>query len=205
MATRRPEPTDSGARSPSLEALLARAAAGDGDALRQLFDELYDDLRTLAHRHARRSGGGDAAAGPSATSLVHEVFLRVARRGQLAASDRAHFFAIVSRAMRQVVIDRARGRLADRRGGGAVLEPLGADTPLPAGTASIEEVLAIDAALERLALEAPRMGRIVEWHFFGGLTFHEIAEALDVSERTVHLDWRAARALLHHQLGGTGA
>jgi len=104
--------------------------------------------------------------------------------------------------MRQIVIDDARTRQAGKRGGGVREVEIGElEVASPAGAAPIEELLALDAALEKLERDEPRLAETVEWHFFAGLTFAEIAEAREVSERTVLRDWRAARALLHLELG----
>jgi len=181
--------------------LLAAARAGDATASGRLFELVYADLRQLAARHVRGARG----AGPSPTSLVHEAFLRIARREELPYADRTHFFAVASRAMRQIVIDEARSRAAGKRGGGqAALELDERVLAAPAVASPVEELLAIHAALSELEGEAPRLAEVVEWHFFGGLTFAEIAEARGVSERTVLRDWRAARALLHERLAGGG-
>lgn len=179
--------------------LLDAARAGDADASDRLFDLLYPELRQLAARHVRSAR---ADQGPSATSLVHDVFLRLAQRGDLPFNDRTHFFAVCSRAMRQLVIDHARARQAGKRGGGQAavdLEVVAVAAPGPA--AAPEELLALDDALAGLEREEPRLAQVVEWHFYGGLTFPEIAAALELSERTVLRDWRAARALLHTRLG----
>lgn len=186
-------PADAGA----VTRLLAAARGGDSAAPGKLFEIVYADLRALAGRHVR----GARNAGPSATSLVHEAFLRIAKRGDLPYADRTHFFAVASRAMRQIVIDDARGRKVSKRGGGQTDVDLEAiQVAAPAASAPVEDLLALDDALSRLEREAPRLAQTVEWHFFGGLTFSEIAEATDVSRRTVQRDWRAARALLHLEL-----
>ena len=186
-------PADAGA----VTRLLAAARGGDSAAPGKLFEIVYADLRALAGRHVR----GARNAGPSATSLVHEAFLRIAKRGDLPYADRTHFFAVASRAMRQIVIDDARGRKASKRGGGQTDVDLEAiQVAAPAASAPVEDLLALDDALSRLEKEAPRLAQTVEWHFFGGLTFSEIAEATDVSRRTVQRDWRAARAILHLEL-----
>lgn len=178
--------------------LLAAARAGESGASERLFELVYDDLRELAARHVRSQRHGQ---GPSTTSLVHEAFLRLARRGDLPFNDRVHFFAVCSRAMRQIVIDEARARGAAKRGSGRPAEDIDAvAAAAPAPAASPEELLALDGALAKLEGEEPRLAQVVEWHFFGGLTFAEIAEALEVSERTVLRDWRTARALLHVRL-----
>lgn len=191
-------PADAGA----VTRLLAAAREGDSAAPGKLFEIVYADLRALAGRHVR----GARNAGPSATSLVHEAFLRIAKRGDLPYADRTHFFAVASRAMRQIVIDDARGRKASKRGGGqADVDFEAIQVAAPAASAPIEDLLALDDALSRLEQAAPRLAQTVEWHFFGGLTFSEIAEATDVSRRTVQRDWRAARALLHLELASTEA
>jgi len=179
--------------------LLAAARAGDAAASGRLFELVYDDLRRLAARHVR----GARNAGPSATSLVHEAFLRLNRRDELPYADRTHFFAVASRAMRQIVIDEARSRSAGKRGGGQANLDLD-ELQVAAPASPVEELLAIHDALTALEREEPRLAEVVEWHFFGGLTFGEIAEARGVSERTVLRDWRAARALLHDRLESGG-
>ena len=199
------EPPDSPLAPGVVTELLAATREGDEAAAAQLFTLVYPELRELARRHVRASG---RTGSHQATSLVHEVFLRLARRGGLPYNDREHFFAAASRAMRQIVIDDARTRHAAKRGGGAV--PARFDERLaiasPAGEASPEDLLALDAALTELGSQEPRLARTVEWHFFGGLTFGEIAEASGLTERTVMRDWRAARALLHTRLAdGAGA
>lgn len=177
--------------------LLAAARDGDATASGRLFELVYADLRQLAARHVRGARG----AGPSPTSLVHEAFLRIARREELPYADRTHFFAVASRAMRQIVIDEARSRSAGKRGGGRAAVAIDeVAVAAPAAATPVEELLAIHDALSVLEAEAPRLAEVVEWHFFGGLTFGEIAEARGVSERTVLRDWRAARALLHERL-----
>jgi RNA polymerase sigma factor (TIGR02999 family) len=194
------DPAPGSDRSGEVTRLLGAARAGDSAAAARLFELVYGDLKALAARHVRGARG----AGPSTTSLVHEVFLRVAKRGELPYHDRVHFFAVASRAMRQIVIDEARGRQAAKRGGGQADVDLDlVSVAAPAASAPKEDLLALDDALARLEREAPRLAQTVEWHFFGGLTFDEIAEATSVSRRTVQRDWRAARALLHLELGSS--
>lgn len=186
--------------------LLQAARAGDRAATDRLFALVYQDLRRLAARHLR---GGDSR-GHHTTSLVHEAYLRLDRDGRLPYNDRTHFFAVASRAMRQIVIDDARSRLTAKRGKGATLRSLDEVAESSAlanlgGDAGgqrlpIEELLALDAALSRLEVEEPQLAETVEWHFFGGLTFAEIASAREVSERTVLRHWRTARALLQANL-----
>ncbi|MBZ0113891.1 MAG: sigma-70 family RNA polymerase sigma factor [Thermoanaerobaculia bacterium] len=178
--------------------LLLASRAGDDSASQKLFELVYPNLRQLAVRHLR-----GARKGPSATSLVHEVFLRLARQDELPFADRVHFFAVVSRAMRQIVIDGARKRNSAKRWGDQVAVDLDPATlSVAAAGSSVEELLALNVALDQLEAEEPRLAQTVEWHFFGGLTFAEIGDATGISERTVLRDWRAARALLHDQLMG---
>ena len=176
--------------------LLRRCAAGDAGAHAALFGLIQDDLRRRAHRWSR---GGDATL--STTALVHETWLRLAG-ADLTLNDRAHFFRVAARAMRRVLIDAARQRDARKRGDG--MAPLTLDTALPASAASLD-LLALDQALEELAVSEPRLARIVELHFFAGLDFVEIARLLDLSERTVGRDWRTARALLRLALSDDAA
>ncbi len=179
--------------------LLAGARAGERAASDRLFALVYDDLRRMARRHVRAANQRDA--GHQATSLVHEAFLRLAKPDGQAFADRQHFFAVASRAMRQIVIDDLRARQAAKRGSGAVVHELErAEQVVAAPGSSPEEALAVDQALGELERAEPRLARVVEWHFFGGLTFAEIGEALGLTERTVLRDWRAARALLHVRL-----
>jgi len=179
--------------------LLDAARAGDDGASERLFTLVYEDLRRMARHHVRAARQNDA--GHQATSLVHEAFLRLAREGGAPFADRRHFFSVASRAMRQIVIDDVRARQAAKRGGGEVVHELErAEEIVAAPAGSPEETLAVDRALGELERSEPRLARVVEWHFFGGLTFGEIGEALGLTERTVLRDWRAARALLHLRL-----
>jgi RNA polymerase sigma factor (TIGR02999 family) len=174
-------------------ALLDAARGGDEAARRRLFDLVYEELKLLARRHLRRAGPSGTL---QTTALVHEAYLRLARPGA-GARDRAHFFAVASCAMRHILIDHARAR-ARRPSGIAALEPDHLSGPDPRGSA--ERILAVDEALGRLELLDRRLGQVVEMHFFGGLSFAEIGELLDVSERTVKRDWRRARAFLQSEL-----
>ena len=129
------------------------------------------------------------------TVLVHEAWLRLARDTAIPATSELHFKRIAARAMRRVLIEAARARKAEKRGGGAALVTF--DEALAGGAeAAPDDVLALDAALDELARLNPRQAQVVEHRFFGGLEMSEIAEALEVSETTVERDWRAARAWL---------
>ncbi|GJG89492.1 DNA-directed RNA polymerase sigma-70 factor [Gemmatimonadetes bacterium T265] len=168
---------------------LQAAQGGDPAAKDALYTRVYDELRRLA----RRVRAGRAGATLSTTALVHEAYfkLRPGRAGTW--EDRAHFFGVAARAMRDVLVDAARRRAADKRGGGAFVTLGTADAAQPTRA---DEVVALDEALTRLAAVDPRRARVVEFRFFAGLTAAESAEVLGVSVPTVERDWRAARAWL---------
>jgi RNA polymerase sigma factor (TIGR02999 family) len=179
--------------------LLHAASAGDREAFDAAFASAYRELRALAAR-VRASGASDTL---SASALVHEAYLKLAPSADRAWADRRHFFALAARAMRQVLIGAARERLADKRGGGDIavtLEEGALAAPYQAG-----ELVALDESLHRLAALNERQARVVELRFFAGLTVEEIAETLGVATPTVQRDWRAARAWLARDLGGSPA
>jgi RNA polymerase sigma factor (TIGR02999 family) len=161
-----------------------------------LFSLVYDRLRHMAQRRLRASPGQTL----DATALVHEAFLRFVDVTRLDFNDRQHFFAVAARAMRQIVVDHARRRMAAKRGGGLVHA---ADAERQAiKEPRLDDVLAIDEALTRLAYTSPRLVEIVELCFFAGLTTDEAGEALGVSGRTVKREWQKARMLLLALLRG---
>ena len=174
--------------------LLGRMREGDGAARDALVPLVYRDLEVIAAAYTRRPGVTLEPRG-----LVHELYERLVT-AKLDARDRKHFFAIAALAMRQILVDRARRRRANRRGGDALRVTL---TQLPAADAEAELVV-IDDALTRLEALAPRQARIVELRCLVGLTVAETADALGVSERTVHAEWRLARAWLIRALRGDG-
>lgn len=177
--------------------LLHDASSGDSAAFDQLYAMVYDELVRLA-RVVRRSG---APATLNTTSLVHEAYFKlVDSAGKLEWGDRRHFFAVAARAMRQVLVNAARDRKAQKRGGGQIPISLG-DRDF-AASGDPEEFLALHNALDRLEHVNERQARIVEYRFFAGLSIEETAQALDVSERTVKRDWRFARAWLGVELKG---
>jgi RNA polymerase sigma factor (TIGR02999 family) len=184
--------------SPDVVSLLRAARAGEQGAADELFSILYNDLKRLAHAQLLRARGGDETL--ATTALVHETYLRLVEPAGLAAEDRAHFFNLAARVMRHVVIDSARRRAAAKRGRALRVswpdgfEPASEDHQMGAS------VLALDAALERLQRESPRLARLIELRFFGGLPLEEIAEILSVSDRTLKRDWRRARAFLLAEL-----
>ena len=186
-------------RGDSLEELLAAARAGNRGAFDGAFALVYDELRRVASRRALRLGGGAMTT----TALVHETYLKLAGESVVPTQDRIHFFALASQAMRQILLDHARKHFRQKRGGGARRVPLDEvlDGPaeLDAGLRA-EELLAIDQALHRLAALDADLGRLVEWRFFGGLTFEEIAELTGASPRTLKRKWSAARLFLLREL-----
>jgi RNA polymerase sigma factor (TIGR02999 family) len=169
--------------------LLARARAGDAQALGAAYSAVYDELKRAARLQLRRMR--DAF---ETTALVHEAYLKLAGGAQLAATDRNHLLALSARAMRQVLVDDARARKADKRGGGQDALTLGAVAD--AGETAAVEVLKLDELLESLHRLDERAARIVELRYFGGYTEVEVAGMLDISESTLRRDWRRARAFL---------
>jgi RNA polymerase sigma factor (TIGR02999 family) len=177
--------------------LLAAARGGDQRAAGEAFSLLYDELRRLARSRLRQH---QTMTLLDTTSLVHECFLKLAGVNGVPVQDRHHFFAYAARVMRSVIVDFARARLAERRGGDA--ERVVLDTELGEKLAAPEnDVLRVHEALEVLAQADARLAQVVEMRYFGGLTEPEIAEALGLSERTVRRDWEKARLLLLAQLG----
>lgn len=182
-----------------IERVLAGWRNGDARAVDDLFRLVYDELRVMAGRHARRMRAGDSV-GP--TVLVHEVYLRFADRSAPSVVDRSHFIALASSAMRMVLVDHWRRKHAQKRHLGAAssvdIDEVPAPDPMPAA-----DLLALDDALVELTHLDARQARIVEMRFFGGLTLGEIAGMLDVSERTVKREWQKARAFLHASMSAS--
>jgi len=177
---------------PTLTDLLSAARLGDRRAAGEAFSVLYEELRRLAHAKLRRH---QTMTLLDTTSLVHESYLRLIGAQALPVEDRHHFFTYAARVMRSVIVDFARARLAERRGGQA--EHVVLDTGIAASQAAPEnDVLRVHAALELLAQADERLAQVVEMRYFGGLTEPEIAQALNLSERTVRRDWEKARLLL---------
>ncbi len=180
-----------------LAALAAGAASGDALAVERLSSLLYDELRALAERYMRRERSNHTL---QPTALVHEAYLRLIGTG-IAFQNRAHFLALAARTMRRVLLDHARRRAATKRGGGVERVTL---ADVAAADSRTLDLIAVDAALERLAQIEPRQAQVVELRFFGGLEIEEAAEVLGVSKATVKRDWRFARAWLAGELHGGG-
>jgi RNA polymerase sigma factor (TIGR02999 family) len=175
---------------------IARAKDGDATSRDYLFAAMYDELRRLARRELHRGAGGVVSL--SATTLVHEAYAALAGREQLAFPDRAHFMGYMARAMRGLIVDAARERGARKRGGDFHITQL--DTHIAEQLAAPLELERISEALDELATRDAALAEIVDFKYFCGLTFAEIAAIRGVSERTVQRDWEKARIFLHRVL-----
>jgi len=172
--------------------LIHQARDGDRVAFDGLFSALYPELRRIAHS---RLAGNLRDGALDTTMLVHECYLKLRAAQRLQVEDRVHFFAYAATAMRSIIVDLARARRSERRGGDAVHLQL--DEELADSLPSAEqEILQVDEALEAIAQLDERLVRVVEMRYFVGLTDAEIAQTLDVTERTVRRDWQKARLLL---------
>jgi len=180
--------------------LLAAVRGGDLAAEERLLALVYPDLKRIARHHLRGRGRGETL---QTTALVHEAYVRLAGPALAGFHDRVHFLAVASRAMRHILVDRARARLTGKRGAGVA--PAGElDLERAAAPVRDETMLALDEALGELEKLAPRLGRVVEMRFFGGMTTEEAGAALALSERTIKADWRKARAFLEARLAALG-
>jgi RNA polymerase sigma factor (TIGR02999 family) len=177
--------------------LLYEWRAGNQEALNQLMPLVYDELRRLAG-HYMKSERPSHTLQP--TALINEAYIRLVEM-EVSWQDRSHFFAVAARLLRRILVDHAKGHRRDKRGGGQVRvtldEELGASGPDP-------DILGLDEAITRLAAFDERKARVIEMHFFGGLTYEEMAEALGISQATVHRELRLAKAWLHHELTKKG-
>jgi RNA polymerase sigma-70 factor, ECF subfamily len=182
----------------SITDLLLQIRDGSPEALDRLFPLVYEALRRIARRQLQGERPGHSL---DTTGLVHETYLRLVDHDRLQWQDRGHFFALASRAMRQILVDYARRYRALRRGGGAGHQELREEDATTDERG--ETLLALDEALERLAAINPRLNQVVECRYFGGLTEEETAEALGVTTRTVQRDWAKARGWLYLELRGS--
>lgn len=177
--------------------LLHAASDGDGDAFDRLMPLVYDHLRAIA-RNQRR---GDGAFTINTTAMVHEAYIKLVDQRRATYQNRSQFFAIAATALRRIIVDHARSRLAQKRGGGwarVPLDMLGDGSQLTDDRA--EHFVALDEALERLRELDPRQCDVVTYRFFGGLTIEETAEAVGISPATVKREWTMAKAWLHREL-----
>lgn len=187
-------------RAPSahdVTVLLQAWGSGNKEALDRLAPLVYWELHRLAEHFMNRERREHTL---QTTALVNEAYLRLVDTQQTDWHDRAHFFAICARAMRQILVDHARSRDSAKRGGGQ--KPLQLEEALVVGRTPHSGLLDLDEALNRLAVQDKRKSQVVELRFFGGLSVEETAEALKVSPETVMRDWKMARAWLHRELSG---
>jgi RNA polymerase sigma factor (TIGR02999 family) len=180
-----------------IETLLGRIRGGDKAAFDDLLPLVYPELHRIAERYFRRERR-DHTLQP--TALVNEAYLRLANQRLADCRDRAHFLGVAAFLMRRILVSHARGHQSAKRGNNA--EPITLDDAMAAVEQRAEEVLAINEALSRLAELDERQARLVEMHFFGGMTFEEIADVLGISVPTVKRHWASARAWLSRELGG---
>jgi RNA polymerase sigma factor (TIGR02999 family) len=176
--------------------LLVAWSEGRRDALDRLVPLLYEDLRRLAAGYMRHESPGHSL---QPTALVHEAYVRLIDQRQVHWRNRAHFFGVAAGMMRRILVDHARSRRADKRGGAWDRVTLVEDQV--AGGAQEIDLLALHESLERLAAFDPRQARIVELRYFAGLTIEETAQALEISPATVKREWLSARAWLQRELG----
>jgi RNA polymerase sigma factor (TIGR02999 family) len=174
---------------------LVRARSGDAAAVGTLMPLVYERLRELAHRQLRAESGPRTL---DTTGLVHELYLNLLQREALPSADRACFFAYAATAMRHILVDEARKRLAEKRGGGD--ERIDLESCTIALDAEAQDVIAIDQALIALKQQSSRLAQVVEMRFFAGLSVEDTADALQIDPRSVVRDWQKARLFLHRAL-----
>jgi RNA polymerase sigma factor (TIGR02999 family) len=187
--------------SEDVTALLGRWSRGDSDALDRLMPIIYAECRRIAARQLALERP-DHSLDP--TALVHELYLKLVDQRRSSWENRAQFFGVAARLMRRVLVDHARARHAEKRGGDAVFVSLDAAADTPNGSA-VGDVLAIDEALERLAAHDPEQVQIIELRYFAGLTVEETARVVGRSSRTVKREWQLAKAWLYRELRGAGS
>jgi len=190
------EPQDRAQRS-EVTRLLNAWRDGKGDALQELIPLVYQELRRLAHHHMRGERPGHTL---QTTAVIHEAFLKLIDQSAVNWENRAHFFGVASQLMRRILVDHARARAAEKRGGGAPHVAL--DDVALVGSEQNVDLIALDEALERLAALDPQQSRIVELRFFGGLTIDEAAAVAGISPATVKREWAMAKAWLYRALTG---
>jgi RNA polymerase sigma factor (TIGR02999 family) len=175
--------------------LLVRARSGDAAAVDTLMPLVYQRLRELAHRQLKAESGPRTL---DTTGLVHELYLNLVQREEIPGADRARFFAYAATAMRHILVDEARKRLAEKRGGGG--ERIDLDSCTIALDAEAHDVVAIDQALTALTQQSPRLAQVIEMRFFAGMSVEDTATALAVDPRSIVRDWQKARLFLHRAL-----
>ena len=183
--------------SQPVSALLAKWQAGDEEALRSLLPLIYNELRRLAHRYLQKERPGHTL---QSTALVHEAYLRLMKQEGLAFENRAHFFGIAARLMRQILVEHARSQRAAKRDFGRRLT---LEDAVDAAKIRSVDLIALDDALTDLAKLDQNQSRIVELRYFGGLSIEETSQVLGVSPTTIKRKWATARAWLHHEMSRT--
>ncbi|HXA49838.1 MAG TPA: ECF-type sigma factor [Candidatus Acidoferrum sp.] len=178
--------------------LISDWQRGNRDAENALFEALYLRLHGIAAQCLRNEAPGHSM-GP--TMLVHEAYLRFERAERLEVADRGHFLALAARVMRRIVVDRARARRTEKRGGDQMHDDL--DQAFASTDSEAEEILAVDRALESLTRQSVRQAQLVELRFFAGFNEDEAADALGISKRTVRREWQVARTRLRMAIDGT--
>jgi len=179
--------------------LLQQWQDGDQEALDRLLPLVYDELRRQAHRYLRRERANHTL---QTTALINEAYLKLVDQRAVQWQNRAHFFGIAAQAMRRILVDYARTKNREKRGGAIPDLPLD-EVLLVAATGQSIDLLALDEALTRLALIDEQQARVVELKYFSGLSIEETAEALGISPATVKRDWQMAKAWLRHELAQT--
>ena len=180
--------------------LLTELCQGNREAADRLMPLIYSELRRMAGNYIQRERSGHTL---QATALVNEVYIRLTGGEPVPWQSRAHFFGVAANAMRQVLLDYARRRNAGKRGGKDARKATIDPERLPGISPKIENVLAVNAALERLDRIDPRQSRLIELRFFAGLSVEEAAEVMDVSAVTIKREWRSAKAWVHRELAGS--
>lgn len=191
--------TNRAAESARITDLLLAVSDGGREALDRLVPVVYDHLRRIAGAQLRREAPGHSL---QPTALVHEAYLRLVDQRQVQWRNRVHFFGVTASLMRRILVDHARSRLAEKRGGGRERVTLHADEAATAESPPGIDVLALHESLLRMAAFNPRQERIVELRYFGGLTIHEAAEVVGISDATLVREWTIAKAWLRTDLSG---
>jgi RNA polymerase sigma factor (TIGR02999 family) len=186
------------AHSGEITKLLKSWAGGDQAALGQVAEHVYPEFRRMARRYLRNESSGNTL---QPTAIIHEVYLRLMEVTGIDWQARAQFFAMAAQMMRRILVDAARARRSQKRGGLALKVNIEETAVL--SPAADRTILALDEALTAFAEMAPRQAKVVELRYFGGLTEEEIVAALNISPRTVRRDWDFAKAWLHRELGPT--
>jgi RNA polymerase sigma-70 factor (ECF subfamily) len=186
---------DMTAEDGDITGMLAAARGGDAEAAQRLAGLVYEELRRRAESLMKRESPGHTV---QATMLIHDAYLKLIQQDRVGWNDRNHFFAVAAQTMRRLLVDHARGRQRDKRGGGQVKVSLEEGLGLSSGADG--DVLAVDRALARLEALDPQQARIVELRFFGGLTVEEVAQQLGMSKRSVEAEWTMVAAWLRREL-----